>query len=58
MHGFGKKKTKMAKSVEFVNKGMFGLEVDYDVMENFPSSAKSPSGFTIQETRDFIRCIS
>lgn len=33
----------------------FGLELDCDAIANFPSSAKSPSGFTVNQVRDFIR---
>ena len=29
----------------------FGLEIDCDVMENIPSSALTPSGFTLEEVR-------
>lgn len=35
----------------------FGLEVDCDSMAGFPSSAISPSGFTLDEVRSFI-CIA
>lgn len=52
------KLSRVKKSVHFVNLAKFGLEVDCDAMENFPSSAKSPSGFTIQQIRNFIRCIA
>ena len=33
----------------------FGLEVDCDVMANFPSSALSPTGFTLNAVREMVR---
>ena len=32
----------------------FGLEIDVDVVANFPSSAQSPSGFTLGQLREMI----
>ncbi|HET7361119.1 MAG TPA: formimidoylglutamase [Salinimicrobium sp.] len=43
------------ESVEFVNSEKFGLEVDCDAIANFPSSAISPSGFTLNEVRSFVK---
>lgn len=43
------------ESVEFVNSEKFGLEVDCDALANFPSSAVSPSGFSLNEVREFIK---
>lgn len=45
---------KIKKSADFV-KNHFGLEVDCDAIENFSSSAMTPSGFTINEVRSFIK---
>lgn len=39
----------------FVDESPFGLEIDCDAIENFPSSAQSPSGFKIAEIRNFIK---
>jgi len=36
----------------------FGLEIDMDAIENMGSSAMSPSGFTVNQTRHFIRYFS
>ncbi|WP_324719387.1 formimidoylglutamase [Salinimicrobium sp. HB62] len=41
--------------LNFVNGKKFGLELDCDAIANFPSSAVSPSGFTLEETRTLIR---
>ncbi len=43
------------KNLEFVSEQKFGLEVDCDAISGFPSSAVSPSGFSLNEVRDFIR---
>lgn len=42
------------KQLGFVSEGNFGLEVDCDAIAGFPSSAISPSGFTLDEVRNFI----
>ncbi len=41
-------------SLDFVSQQPFGLELDCDAIANFPSSAKSPSGFDINSVRQFI----
>lgn len=41
-------------SLNFVSKKPFGFELDCDAIVNFPSSAKSPSGFDINSIRQFI----
>lgn len=40
--------------LEFVRNEDFGLEVDCDVIQNFPASAQSPTGLTIEQVRHFI----
>lgn len=44
---------KIAK--EFIRFKKFGLEIDVDAIEGFPSSAMTPSGFSMTQTRQFIR---
>ncbi|WP_372919448.1 formimidoylglutamase [Salegentibacter sp.] len=41
-------------SLEFVRDEAFGLELDCDVMKDFPSSAQTPSGLSIEQVRHFI----
>ena len=41
--------------LNFVNPKKFGLELDCDAIANFPSSAISPSGFSLEETRALLR---
>lgn len=40
--------------LSFVNSSDFGLEIDCDAINNFPSSAQSPVGFSIDQVRNFI----
>lgn len=42
-------------ALDFVGSGRFGLELDCDVIANFPSSAASPSGFSLDEIRGFVK---
>ncbi|MCA0132653.1 formimidoylglutamase [Winogradskyella alexanderae] len=39
---------------EFVSKDSFGIEIDCDAIENMPSSAMTPSGFTLNQARRFV----
>jgi formiminoglutamase len=48
------KNSEFEKQLSFVSDDKFGLEIDCDSIANFPSSAVSPSGFTIDEVRNFI----
>jgi len=41
--------------LEKINHSDFGLELDCDSIANFPSSAKSPSGFSVDQVRSFIQ---
>ncbi len=43
----------LQKFIAPLQKG-FGLEIDCDAIENFPSSAKTPSGFSLTAIRGFI----
>lgn len=42
------------KSLDFVSNSNFGLELDCDAIANFPASAQTPSGFTMEQVRNFI----
>lgn len=48
------KLVKMKTGFDFL-RNEFGLELDCDVIENFNSSAITPSGFTFSEVRTFIK---
>lgn len=47
--------TELQKSCGFLGTDSFGLELDCDALGNFDSSAKTPSGFSLNETRVFLR---
>ena len=47
-----KKELKRAK--QFICSSPFGLEIDCDAIENINSSAQTPSGFSVEKTRQFI----
>ena len=43
------------KHLEFVRQEEFGMELDCDAIANFPSSAVSPSGFSLEEVRELLK---
>ncbi|PZD79373.1 formimidoylglutamase [Mesonia sp. K7] len=45
---------KFKKATDYV-KNQFGLEIDCDAIEHFNSSAQSPTGFSINDIRSFIK---
>lgn len=42
----------------FVTNERFGLEIDLDALQNIPASAKTPSGFSVNELRRFVSFFS
>lgn len=49
------KKTQVFKSIEaFICTAPYGLEIDLDAIAMMGSSAISPSGFTVEECREFV----
>lgn len=50
------KLVKMKTSLDFL-KGEFGVELDCDVIQNFNSSAITPSGFSLNVMRSFMKLI-
>ena len=40
-------------AIKFLSESKFGLEIDCDAIENIPSSAQTPSGFSVNQTREF-----
>lgn len=55
LDSFGEAMESFKKAVKFVDSGKFGLEVDCDAMANFPSSAVSPTGFSLSGVRQLVR---
>ena len=43
------------QAIEFAGADKFGLELDCDSIAGFPSSAVSPSGFSFDEVREFVK---
>lgn len=42
----------------FVDDKKFGLEIDLDAVQNIPSSAMTPSGFSVNQARNFVTYFS
>ena len=49
------KTSDFVKNLKFVNHKKFGLELDCDAIANFPSSAVSPSGFSLEEVMELLK---
>ena len=44
----------LLRAQNFVQEKPFGIEIDLDCIQNFPSSAMTPTGFTTQHVREFV----
>ncbi|GAA4935127.1 formimidoylglutamase [Algibacter agarivorans] len=49
-----KYKKELERAATHVAKNPFGIEIDCDAIENMPSSAMTPSGFSVNRTRNFV----
>ena len=49
-----KLKAEMQRALSHIESSPFGIEIDCDAIENIPSSAKTPSGFSVNKTRAFV----
>ena len=47
-------KEELERALIHVNNNPFGIEVDCDAIENIPSSAMTPSGFSVNKARSFV----
>jgi formiminoglutamase len=47
-------KTASKKAMGFISNSKFGIEIDCDAIQNIPSSAQTPSGFSVNQTRRFV----
>ncbi|WAC03957.1 formimidoylglutamase [Lacinutrix neustonica] len=47
-------KAEMKRAKKHIDKVEFGLEIDCDAIENIPSSAQTPSGFSTSRARQFV----
>lgn len=46
--------SELQRALNFVNDKKFGIEIDLDCIQYFPSSAMTPSGFTPEQARRFV----
>lgn len=46
--------TELQRAKKFIQEKYFGIEIDLDAIQYFPSSAITPSGFTPQQVRQFV----
>jgi formiminoglutamase len=46
--------TEMETALNYVSDKKFGIEIDCDAIKNIPSSAESPSGFSLKQARQFV----
>ncbi|WP_394330722.1 formimidoylglutamase [Lacinutrix jangbogonensis] len=49
-----KYKSEMKKALKYVSQDAFGIEIDCDAIANVPSSAQTPSGFSVNQARQFV----
>lgn len=47
-------KKEMQRALQHIKSKPFGLEIDCDAIQNIPSSAKTPSGFSVDKARQFV----
>ncbi|MDO6596874.1 formimidoylglutamase [Oceanihabitans sp. 2_MG-2023] len=47
-------KTEIERALKHVSAKPFGIEIDCDAIANTSSSAKTPSGFSVNKTRNFV----
>src|SRR5690606_24733711 len=47
-------KSELQRASDFVSKRPFGIEVDCDAIKNIPSSAMTPSGYSVKKARAFV----
>lgn len=47
-------KTELKTALKYVSNTRFGLEIDCDAIQNTPSSAMTPSGFSVNKARRFV----
>ena len=47
-------KSELQRASEFISQKAFGIEVDCDAIKNIPSSAMTPSGYSVKKARAFV----
>ncbi|GAA4882573.1 formimidoylglutamase [Flaviramulus aquimarinus] len=51
-------KSELKRALAHVSESNFGIEIDCDAIENIPSSAMTPSGFSVNKTRQLLNYFS
>lgn len=46
--------TEIKRALKHISDANFGIEIDCDAIENIPSSAATPSGFSVNKARQFV----
>lgn len=46
--------SEMNRASDFVSDTSYGIEIDCDAIKNIPSSAMTPSGYSIEKAREFV----
>ena len=46
--------SELERASEFITDKPFGIEIDCDAIKNIPSSAMSPSGYSVKKARFFV----
>ena len=49
-----KLRNEMQVALDHVSSNKFGIEIDCDAIENVPSNAQTPSGFRVNDAREFV----
>ena len=47
-------KSELERATEFITNKPFGIEIDCDAINNIPSSAMTPSGYSVKKARRFV----
>src|SRR5690606_35321568 len=47
-------KSELKNASDFISKRPFGIEIDCDAIKNIPSSAMTPSGYSVKKARAFV----
>lgn len=50
--------TEIKRAIKHISESHFGIEIDCDAIENVPSSAMTPSGFSVNKVRQFVNKMS
>ena len=49
-----KLRTELQRALDHIGNTSYGVEIDCDAIENIPSSAQTPSAFSVNNVREFV----